>query len=158
LMLLGCDHAQGYGIARPMPVAEFKTWFDSYQANQEWLELAHLSLSPRQKLLTLLVIESKRWLERLITTLESPSDEIHQWPAINLDKSLSALWLGQARKQQLFDPAWIDQLEQDFKQLHQIGSAAKELFLQGKYEEAQTAIPNLQKTYATIDELLEHSD
>ncbi|PCH65656.1 MAG: hypothetical protein COC04_01400 [Gammaproteobacteria bacterium] len=158
LMLLGCDHAQGYGIARPMPATEFETWFNNYQANQDWLDFAYLNLSPRQKLLTLLAIESKQWLSRLIATLETPTEEIPQWPAINHDQSLYALWLGQAHTQQLFDPDWIERVEQTFNQLHQLGKEAKEQFLHGQIEQAQAAIPYIQQTYAVIDELLEYAD
>jgi diguanylate cyclase (GGDEF)-like protein/PAS domain S-box-containing protein len=158
LMLLGCDHAQGYGIARPMPVKEFQIWLDDYQANQDWLDLAKQVLSPRQKLLALLAIESTQWLSRLLIILESSPEDIHQWPAVNHDKSLCTLWLGQAFKQQLFMTAWIEQLNEAFKQFHEIGSNAKELFLLGEIEQAQAAIPELRLVYTVIDELLSHAD
>jgi diguanylate cyclase (GGDEF)-like protein/PAS domain S-box-containing protein len=158
LMLLGCDHAQGYGIARPMPADEFQAWLNDYQVNQDWLDLAKQALSPRQKLLALFAIESTQWLSRLLTILESSPEDIHQWPAISHDKSLYALWLGQALKQQLFMDAWIDQLNEAFKQLHEIGSRAKELFLLGEIEQAQSTIPELQQAYSVIDELLNHAD
>ncbi|OUR73852.1 myristoyl transferase [Methylophaga sp. 41_12_T18] len=158
LMLIGCDHAQGYGIARPMPAQNIPQWLTDYQPNKEWLNLAHLTLQPRQKLLTLLTIESKQWLTRLITTLNTPSEDLHPWPTINHEKSLYALWLGQARKQQLFDPAWIEQLEIAFKNVHQIGGDLKAEFLLGHIEQAQAGIAKLQQAYVIVDELLEHAD
>ena len=158
LMLLGCDHAQGYGIARPMPVDEFQTWFDNYQANQDWLDFAKQVLSPRQKLLALLAIESRQWLSRLLSILEASPEDIHQWPAVNHDKSLCTLWLGQAFKQQLFMTAWIDQINEAFKQFHEIGSKAKELFLLGEIEQAKATVPKLRLAYTVIDELLSHAD
>lgn len=33
LRLLGCDQAQGYHIARPLPIDEFKAWFEDYSNN-----------------------------------------------------------------------------------------------------------------------------
>jgi len=36
LMRLGCDHAQGYGIARPMPVKEMETWSQNYIPDESW--------------------------------------------------------------------------------------------------------------------------
>jgi EAL domain-containing protein (putative c-di-GMP-specific phosphodiesterase class I) len=36
LIDLGCSHAQGYGIARPMPVAEFRPWLTSWKAPASW--------------------------------------------------------------------------------------------------------------------------
>ncbi len=36
LLKLGCELAQGYGIARPMPAGDLPAWMDSYQIPSEW--------------------------------------------------------------------------------------------------------------------------
>jgi diguanylate cyclase (GGDEF)-like protein/PAS domain S-box-containing protein len=36
LLDLGCSHAQGYGIARAMPPAEFRQWLDNWRAPASW--------------------------------------------------------------------------------------------------------------------------
>ena len=36
LLNLGCSHAQGYGIARAMPPAEFRTWLANWRAPASW--------------------------------------------------------------------------------------------------------------------------
>lgn len=36
LIDLGCTHAQGYGIARPMPATEFRPWLTSWIAPASW--------------------------------------------------------------------------------------------------------------------------
>ena len=38
LLKMGCEAAQGYGIARPMPAAEMPNWLDNYIPNQQWLD------------------------------------------------------------------------------------------------------------------------
>ena len=40
LLMMGCDKAQGYGIARPMPVNDFNNWLMLYQPNKDWLAWA----------------------------------------------------------------------------------------------------------------------
>ncbi|PCH83046.1 MAG: hypothetical protein COB26_10605 [Piscirickettsiaceae bacterium] len=37
LMQLGCDYAQGYCIAKPMPADKIATWLDNYTPNKSWL-------------------------------------------------------------------------------------------------------------------------
>jgi len=36
LMRLGCDHAQGYGIARPMPANDMEEWAKNYTPDESW--------------------------------------------------------------------------------------------------------------------------
>ena len=37
LLVMGCYKAQGYGIARPMPIDELYFWLSNYTPNKEWL-------------------------------------------------------------------------------------------------------------------------
>ena len=36
LLDIGCDLAQGYGIARPMPAKDFPGWVEKWQAGAAW--------------------------------------------------------------------------------------------------------------------------
>jgi len=36
LLRLGCDNAQGYGIARPMPAGQVKTWLAAFKPDVSW--------------------------------------------------------------------------------------------------------------------------
>tara|TARA_R110001583_G_scaffold11285_1_gene51304 strand:- start:18413 stop:21844 length:3432 start_codon:yes stop_codon:yes gene_type:complete len=37
LLKLGCDLAQGYGVAKPMPACDIPTWINDWQSSEEWL-------------------------------------------------------------------------------------------------------------------------
>jgi len=36
LLEIGCDKAQGFGIAKPMPAIELHSWLESYEPNEKW--------------------------------------------------------------------------------------------------------------------------
>jgi EAL domain-containing protein (putative c-di-GMP-specific phosphodiesterase class I) len=36
---LGCDCAQGYGIARPMPASQLMGWLDQWKHQPSWIDL-----------------------------------------------------------------------------------------------------------------------
>jgi EAL domain-containing protein (putative c-di-GMP-specific phosphodiesterase class I) len=38
LLQMGCEYAQGYAIARPMPAHEFRDWSATWRSHSEWIK------------------------------------------------------------------------------------------------------------------------
>ena len=63
LLQLGCDLAQGYGISRPMPAADFPVWAQGWQADPTWCQVP---LARREDLPLLFArVEHRAWVKTL---------------------------------------------------------------------------------------------
>jgi len=69
LLRLGCNRAQGYGIAEPMPAGQFPDWVSRYRFPALWRVTAEFEWS--EPLLGLLTMESEHrdWVASLIRAL-----------------------------------------------------------------------------------------
>ncbi len=74
LLHLGCDLAQGFGIARPMPAEEVAGWVAQYRPHPAWAAAARVSLRGDLSLLDA-EVDHRRWMEDLVGCLrgETPS-------------------------------------------------------------------------------------
>ena len=81
LLQLGCELAQGYGIARPMPAQNMPTWVAAWRTNSAWVEQTAVRRSDLPLLFA--ASEHRAWILALEEFLkneraEPPSHCIHQ--------------------------------------------------------------------------------
>jgi diguanylate cyclase (GGDEF)-like protein/PAS domain S-box-containing protein len=68
LLQLGCDCGQGYGIAMPMPAAEFAAWAAGWQADPRWAEVPAVGANNRAVLFA--IVEHHAWYGHLLAYLQ----------------------------------------------------------------------------------------
>ncbi|ODB94437.1 PAS domain S-box protein [Candidatus Thiodiazotropha endoloripes] len=73
LLKLGCDHAQGYGIAKPMPAAEFPAWVKEWRPFETWQHQQRLSRDDLSLLFA--ASEHRAWINTLEEALRSEEIE-----------------------------------------------------------------------------------
>jgi EAL domain-containing protein (putative c-di-GMP-specific phosphodiesterase class I) len=70
LMRLGCDVAQGFGIARPMPAEEVIPWVQQFQPDPKWAAWAHLTWDLSDFPLLMAQHDHLHWVRRLIMAID----------------------------------------------------------------------------------------
>ena len=62
LILMGCEQAQGFGIARPMPAVDFATWARAWQPDPAWTQWQERVVGPGTAPLLFAIVEHRHWL------------------------------------------------------------------------------------------------
>lgn len=81
LLMLGCEEAQGYGIAPPMPAAQFPSWAANWHPEPKWLDCPTIR---REHVPVLMAeIEHRAWIRRIDQCLRGdgiapPPLDVHQ--------------------------------------------------------------------------------
>jgi len=82
LILMGCEEAQGYGIARPLPATDFAEWLSNYTPNQEWLTCSAKIRTDKETKIKLFRLVAEHWKNRFISYIQSsPEDNQHCAPS-----------------------------------------------------------------------------
>ncbi len=68
LLQLGCDCAQGYGIAKPMPAKDLQGWAAEWRADPRWLEMPKVQATNRAALFA--VAEHRAWFGHFLGSLQ----------------------------------------------------------------------------------------
>lgn len=70
LMRLGCDAAQGFGIARPMPAEEVLPWVEQFRPDPKWVAWAHVPWELRDFPLLVAQHDHLQWVKRLVMAVD----------------------------------------------------------------------------------------
>lgn len=153
LLMSGCERAQGYGIAKPMPAEDVLVWLNSYKPNIEWLACAAQAMSTRQQALKLFELTSQRWHNSFVNNIRQDADKVGHWPIIDHRKCHCGSWLNRVKEQGLFDEIWLDKLEQAHHGWHALAYELRETYLGGNPRDAQEQLNELTRLFERVQEL-----
>ncbi|MGZ4960232.1 MAG: CHASE domain-containing protein [Methylomonas sp.] len=148
LLLLGCDIAQGYGIARPMPADQLSDWVSSWKPDPCWVGLKAIDRADLPLLYA--SVELRAWACAFEASLvggqiSSPPLDPHQ--------CRFGIWLdGGGLADRVLPPVRqaIDTLHQ---RIHELAAEFTHLKTEGRDQEAKE---RLNEFYGVRDSLLEH--
>jgi len=136
LLLMGCNEAQGYGIARPMPSQDIPNWLSNYTPNNEWKSYANKAYTEKENAILIFRITIKQWQKDFETNIHALPGETRRWPILKRTKCHCGIWIHRAKQNKLFEDKWLEKLELTHDVMHDI---ADDLFAKYKSGEIDTA-------------------
>ncbi len=138
LLQLGCDLAQGYGIARPMPAEQLTEWIADWQPYPSWKEQHRINRDDLSLLHA--SIEHRAWIRALEEHL---GDQHTQPPPLKHSECRFGLWLNGEGKARYGAEAIFQPIVSLHEQIHQMGEGLCELRRKGQQEEALSRLDSL---------------
>lgn len=154
LLIMGCELAQGYGIAKPMPSNELKPWLDHYDANKLWLSYKLLKLSEQKKKASLYSLIANHWNSRFIQCIISDNPSNKSWPIMDSDRCHCSAWIERAQQDNSFDLQWISQLEQLHTIYHLQAQSLQSQYRHGEISLAKEGLNELKSIFDDMTNLL----
>ncbi len=104
LLRLGCEMAQGYQIARPMPAEAIPAWRGAWEAHPEWKHIHGISRDDLPLLFA--AVELQAWVKHLLEYLAGERDAT---PPMDATRCRFGGWLAaQGRSRHGTDPVFTD--------------------------------------------------
>jgi len=145
LLIMGCNNAQGYGIARPMPATDFQDWLTDYTPNQQWLTCANKVRTEKENRIKLFRLTLEQWKKHFENSINASPDNItlEQWPILKRTKCHCGIWIKRAKQEKLFEVPSLKKLERAHNTMHDVADDLYQKYQQGDVEKARNALKDL---------------
>jgi len=155
LLAMGCYEAQGYGIARPMPVDKIPSWLSAYRSDTKWKSFVENEYSAKDIKIQLLLLSLKHWKNSFENNIQSEPGHIEKWPILKRKKCHCGVFIKQAIQDKLFDEGWIKELETAHTAMHIIADDIFDKYQEGNVDSARDGLNKLQVAVDKMTDILE---
>ena len=131
LLQLGCELAQGYGIARPMPALQLPEWIASWRPDTAWRNVPAISRDDLPLLFA--SIEHRAWIAAIANYLEHPCDIV---PALAHDECRLGIWLDGNGLAKYGTQAAFHRVDQLHREVHDLAVELLDLQASGQHSKA----------------------
>ncbi len=143
LLQLGCDLAQGYGIARPMPAQQVLHWVEHYRPDPLWQLCANRYWSRADFPLLAAEAELRRWVLDTVSVLEHPVHELPAETSFNHRQTRFGRWYTGHGGRQYRDLPEFKAIEPTHASVYAMGAQMVALCRAGNLDEALGLIPEI---------------
>lgn len=148
LLPLGCELAQGYGIARPMPAAALPDWVATWRPDTAWTAWRERTLNRDERITIFTEVEYRHWLRSLESFL---AGERNTPPSLDAHECNFGRWLENEGYARYGEHPEFPTLSAMHDQVHALGRELVGLQSGGKQADAQARLGEL---HALRDKLI----
>ncbi|MDR3394592.1 MAG: EAL domain-containing protein [Parasulfuritortus sp.] len=138
LLQLGCELAQGYGIARPMPAQDLPAWVASWRPDPRWAEVPALSADDLPLLYA--GVEHRAWILAVEGSLKG---ERNAPPPMDHHQCRFGTWLDDVHQTGRLDQPAFRAIGAMHRQVHALAAELIELHSQKRADEALARLDEL---------------
>ncbi|MEI7611280.1 MAG: EAL domain-containing protein [Betaproteobacteria bacterium] len=146
LLQLGCELAQGYGIAHPMPAEDFPHWASTWRPDAAWSN--HLPVSRDDLPMLFATVEHRAWVAAIEAFLHGERENL---PLMHHQCRFSA-WLEAEGQTYPSEPASFQAVKDVHQSLHALARDLCELHVQ---DQSRAALARLDELHGLRDALIE---
>ena len=150
LLMMGCEKAQGYGIARPMPVNDFNNWLALYQPNEDWLTWANETHHQKESKLKVFDIALQHEFTALSQRISSASIQEEEQVKRDHNRVCSG-WLDRNKQKKIFNQNWLTELESAYQLMYH---SAETLYQHQLKSTTDNTISNQEKIKRSFDDIV----
>ncbi len=149
LLKLGCEKAQGYIIAHPMPAKDIISWIEQYEPNKEWMKVPTIS---RDKIPLLYArVEHKAWRNNVVSYLK---DVRKIPPKLNHKECRFGEWLhDEGKKEYAKQPVFVE-LEKLHYTLHDVTNDIIDKYKNNTLADLQASIQEINSLSQELTDIL----
>lgn len=148
LLSLGCELAQGYGIAWPMPAAEFPAWARNWRPDESWLAWRDHTYTRDEMSVIHAEVDHRHWMYNIDAYLSGKQDTP---PPMDTLQCHFGLWLETEGRKRFQDHPYFPAMLDMHEHVHVMGRELIDLHTHGQNA---TAKSRLKKLYNLRDELI----
>jgi diguanylate cyclase (GGDEF)-like protein/PAS domain S-box-containing protein len=140
LLPLGCELAQGYGIARPMPAEELPGWAATWCPDAAWSIWGARTRGDKDLPVAYAEVKHRHWMRALEAFLAGNRDHP---PQMDVNRCSLGLWQNAEGRMRFGKHADFPKVIELHEQIHTLGNEMVHLSLQGHRIEVQAKLEEL---------------
>lgn len=137
LLQLGCELAQGYAIARPMPPQNIQVWLATWRSDPSWLE--HVPISRDDLPILFASVEHRAWIIKVVKYIRGEGDV----PPMHHEHCRVGQWLRAGVRFSKENRLAIEALVPLHFEIHELASELVRLKQDGQLDRAMARVPEL---------------